>query len=101
MENIASLIVEYIKPELILIIPVCYLIGYAIKNSEMGVDKWIPFILGGVSIVLCTLYILATSPISNYQEVLMAIFVSITQGVLTAGCSVYINQLIKQYNKVE
>lgn len=101
MENIASYIIQYIRPELLLLIPVCYLIGYAIKNSELNIDKWIPFILGGVSIVLCTLYILATSPVSTYQEVLMVMFISITQGVLTAGCSVYINQLIKQYNKVE
>ncbi len=26
----------------------------------------------------------------------MAVFVAITQGVLAAGCSVYVNQIVKQ-----
>ena len=39
--------------------------------------------------------------ISTYQEVLIAIFTAIVQGILVAGASVYINQLIKQNNKEE
>ena len=31
----------------------------------------------------------------------MAIFVAITQGILAAGLSTYVNQLIKQANKEE
>lgn len=90
-----------IKPELMLLIPIAYIIGTMIKNSEAIKDKWIPFILGAVNVVLCTLYVLATSNITGYQDVFTALFISVTQGILTAGCSVYINQLIKQYHKEE
>lgn len=99
--EMSNYIIQFIRPELLLLIPVCYLIGYGIKKSELGIDKWIPFILGGISIVLSLLYLLATSDVETYKDVILVIFTSITQGILTAGCSVYVNQLIKQYNKVE
>ena len=89
---------EFIKPELIVLIPVLYLAGVNLKKSEIA-DKNIPWILGTCSVVLCTLFILATTTIDGWQEALMAIFSSLTQGVLCAGASVYVNQLVKQSGK--
>lgn len=89
---------EYIKPELLVLIPVLYLIGVAVKGSKVA-DKFIPWILGGVSVALSALWILANSFPANAADAALAVFTAITQGVLIAGASVYINQLWKQTRK--
>ena len=81
---------EYIKPELLILIPVLYLIGVAVKKSNIA-DKFIPWVLGVVSVVLC----------GTGAQIATAIFTAITQGVLIAGASVYVNQLVKQTGKEE
>ena len=95
-----ELLKEYVKPEMLVLIPVLYLIGIAIKRSQIT-DKLIPWILGAISVVLCGLYIAATTQITGWQSGIMAIFTAITQGILIAGCSVYVNQLVKQSKKAE
>lgn len=92
-------IMEFISPELLVLIPVLYFVGLAIKNSATVADKFIPLILGGVGVLLAVVYTFATTLIGNFSEGLLAAFVGITQGVLCAGCSVYVNQLIKQNGK--
>ena len=91
---------EFIKPELLVLIPVLYLYGTALKKSLVA-DKNIPWLLGASSVILCIVFIVATSEINGWQEALMSIFTGVTQGVLCAGASVYVNQLIKQSNKDE
>lgn len=86
---------NYVKAELLILIPVLYLIGAAIKKSKIK-DSYIPFILGAVGIVLAGVYLFATEPIKGAQAVATALFTAITQGILVAGASVYANQLIKQ-----
>lgn len=95
-----ELLKEFVKPEMLVLIPVLYLIGIAIKRSQIT-DKLIPWILGAISVVLCGLYIAATTQITGWQSGIMAIFTAITQGILIAGCSVYVNQLVKQSKKAE
>jgi hypothetical protein len=91
---------EFIKPELLVLIPVLYLYGSALKKSEIA-DKNIPMILGITSIVLSLLFIAATVVVNGWQEVLMLVFTGLTQGILCAGASVYVNQIIKQKSKDE
>lgn len=90
---------EYVKPELIVVAIVLYIVGTGIKKAESVKDKYIPYILGAIGIVLCAIWVLANSSLGTTQEVLMAIFTSIVQGILVAGLSTYVNQLIKQVNK--
>lgn len=90
---------EFIKPELLILIPVMYFIGMAFKSTTLLKDKYIPLALGAISVFLTVLYVLATSDISNYKDALMGIFVAFTQGILCAGASVYVNQLIVQTRK--
>lgn len=94
-------VLTYIKPELLILIPVCYFIGVGLKNSATVKDKWIPYWLGGCGIVLSTLWVLATSTFCGWQSFLMAAFTAIVQGILSAGCSVYMDQLIKQASKID
>lgn len=92
-------IMDYVKPELIVVAIVLYFIGMAIKKAESIKDNYIPFILGGISIILCGIWVLANSPLGTPQEVLMAVFTAVVQGILVAGLSTYVNQLIKQATK--
>ena len=94
-------IMNYIKPELLVVAVVLYFIGMGIKKSESIKDKNIPVILGLAGIVICGIYVFATCSCSNAQEIAMAIFTAITQGILVAGLSTYINQLIKQNHKTD
>ena len=91
-------ITDYIKPELIVVALVLYFVGMWIKQSEAVKDRYIPLINGGI---ICGIYVLATSACRSGQEILMAIFTAITQGILLAGLSTYVNQIIKQIGKEE
>ncbi len=91
-------IMSYIKPELIVIVPVLYCIGMILKSTRL-VNKWIPLILGGISVVLCLIWVLSRSDIGNIQNFVGALFTAVTQGILTAGLSVYINQIYNQMKK--
>ena len=93
-----NIIKEFIKPELLILIPVLYIVGAGIKKTKIN-DKFIPILLGSISIVLTGLYVYATSDLGNGKEVVLAIFTAITQGILLAGTSVYANQLYKQFSK--
>ena len=89
-------VLEYVKPELLVLAFAIYFVGMGLKKSETVEDRFIPLILGFVGIILASIYVLAESPISGVQAVLMALFTGIVQGVLCAGLSTYVNQLIKQ-----
>lgn len=94
-------IINYIKPELVPVAVVCYIIGAALKRTELLKDKYIPVVLGAFSVAVCAIYVCATSDLSTVQNVLMAVFVAVVQGLLLAGGSVYVNQIIKQAKKEE
>ena len=86
--------VEYIRPELLILVPVLYVLGAIIKDSAAIQNRWIPAILGGVGIALSLLYVLGTGDFSA-----TGVFTAITQGILVAGAAVYTNELIVQLIK--
>ena len=91
---------DYIKTELLILIPVLYFVGIGLKKSKLP-DKWIPIVLGVSAVILSTICVIATEDISGLQETASAIFTAVTQGVLVAGASVYANQLYIQSKKEE
>ena len=96
-----ELIMDYVKPELVILAVALYLIGLGLKKTEFIKDKFIPATLGLIGVALAALYVLATSSFSGASDILMAVFTSIIQGVLCAGLSTYVNQMIKQLGKNE
>lgn len=92
---------NYVKPELIVVAVVLYFIGMGLKQAQAVKDKYIPLILGGIGIVLCAIWVLATCTLSTGQDIAMAVFTVIVQGILVAGLSTYANQIIKQIGKNE
>ena len=92
-------IVQYIKPELLIVSVILYFIGIWHKQAQTVKDKYIPLFLGGLGIALCAVWVLATSPLRTGPEIAMAAFTAIVQGVLVAGLSTYVNQIIEQAGK--
>ena len=89
---------DFIKPELLILVPVLYFVGMAIKKSSVK-DSLIPFILGGIGVIVTAIYLLSTVEIVGVKGVFTAIFTSLTQGILCAAASVYADQLLKQAEK--
>ena len=91
---------DYIKTELLILVPVLYFLGIGLKKSKLP-DKWIPIVLGVSAVVLSAIWVIATADISGLRETASAIFTAVTQGILVAGASVYANQLYLQAKKEE
>ncbi len=89
---------DRINPELLILVPVLYCLGWVLKKSKIE-DRKIPVLLGIVAIILSAVWIIATVEIATWRDALMAIFTAMTQGILAAGSAVYMNQLYKQSKK--
>ena len=56
---------NYVKPELIVVAFVLYFFGVALRQAQAVKNKYIPLILGGISMVLCAVLVMATSEIET------------------------------------
>lgn len=95
-----SELMNFVKPELLVLVPVLLILGKMLKNSSVP-DKYIPAALGVCGIVLAVVWVVGGAPLATYQDILNAIFAAVTQGIITAGLAVYGNQLVKQAGKEE
>lgn len=77
-------IMTYINPELLALVPVLLVCGKILKSTKLD-NKWIPFTLTLISLVLNVGYNLTvgTEPLSKL------LYNSFMQGVLCAGLAVY------------
>jgi hypothetical protein len=73
----------YVSAGSLVLVPVIYIIGMILKNTETIPDKYIPVILLFVGIG-------ASLGVNGFNAN------AVIQGVLVTGVSVYTNQLIKQ-----
>lgn len=88
-------IIDYIRPELLLIVPVLWVLGKLLKEAAFIRDKFIPLILGGVGILLAVCWVGGSTEPFNVT----GFFTAVTQGILCAGVAVYGNQIVKQVRK--
>ena len=51
--------------------------------------------------MVCGIYVFATSSLGTPQEIALAVFTALVQGILVAGASTYVNQFVKQLGKTE
>ena len=94
-------IMNYVKPELIVVAFVLYFVGMWLKQGAFVKDKYIPLALGIMGIIVGGIWVLATASFATSQDIALAIFTAIVQGILVAGLSTYVNQIFKQLNKEE
>lgn len=97
MENF----VNYVKPELMIVAIVLYFLGMWLKQAAFLKDKYIPLVLGAVGIFICGLWVASVHQFEDAQAAFAGVFAAVTQGILVAGLSTYVNQIFKQLNKVE
>jgi hypothetical protein len=88
---------ELIRPEMLTLIPVLYLIGVALKKAEVFENKYIPLGLGLLGVLLGAAWLLVFR--DEEYNVLQSLLMGAVQGILCAGCSVYANQLYKQFKE--
>lgn len=92
-------IMNYIKPELLVLVPVLYIIGAFFKASAAVPDKIIPSTLGVIGVALSVLWLLGTAPSPETANWPLLAFTALVQGLLCAGMAVYSNQIVKQAMK--
>lgn len=87
---------EYIEPGLLVLIPVLYLLGVWIRDTSWIDNKHIPLLLAVIGIALAVVYLVATAQYETARDIAQMLFTAIVQGILCAGCSVWVNQVVKQ-----
>ena len=84
MENMNEMIFNYIVEDGLILIPVLYVIGYIIKQTNILSNRWIPLALLVIGIIFSIF--LLNNPIVD----------RVIQGILIAGVTVFIDQVKKQ-----
>ena len=67
-------IFKFIKPELLVLVPVLSIVGAGIKKSAVKNNR-IPLILGMIAIFLSILWVFSTSPIQSWQDAIRAVYI--------------------------
>lgn len=94
----AMRMIEYIKPELLVVAIVLYFLKKALRYSKLFEERYLPFIVGAAGILICGIYVFSTCGCSSFDQFGLEAFTAITQGVLVTGLAFYAEKLIK-YNK--
>lgn len=89
-----NIALEYIKPELLVLVFVLWYLGTLLKKSHKIEDWKIPFILMTVSIIMALSWVIITSGLSP-----MAIWVGIMQGFVIAAVEGQAYQYFKQVSE--
>lgn len=94
-------IINYINPELIVLVPVLIVLGLMLKDSSTIPDTAIPAVLGGVGVFLAVAWCMATVQPVGLWAIVLTLVTAVIQGVLCAGAAVYTDQLGKQSTKAK
>ena len=82
-------ILQYVKPELLVLVIVLYFLGKGIRRTEKVEERYFPLVLGMAGIGLCAVWVVGTSCLCSGQEAAMALFTALGQGVLVTGLAVW------------
>lgn len=83
---------QYIDPQFAILVVILYCAGNAIKRTHAVDCRWIPLLLTGIGTALAALSIFG----SGKTSIASALYQAFGQGILCAGMSVYLNQVLKQ-----
>lgn len=84
---------QFIDPQYAILVAIPYCVGSVIKRTGKVNCHWIPAILTVLGIVLAALSVFGGG---SYGSVATGLYDAAGQGILCAGMSVYLNQMIKQ-----
>ena len=87
-------IMQYIRPELFILIIFIWIVGLFLKKAPVFKAEWaIPFVLWAVALIFTLLYVAVVIGEGFGAPVIVA---NIIQGTLIAGVAVFFNELLKQ-----
>lgn len=89
--DFTQLLMEYIKPGLLVLIPVLWAIGTQLKASRKISDWMIPFVLMAIAVVLALSYVLITE-----GPTAMAVWAGLMQGLVIWAVEGQLYQSLKQ-----
>lgn len=92
-----DMIEQYIGANYAIIVAVLYVIGIVLKKTPRIPNNFIPFIITTLGMGFAILSALSRS--SEYANMAALLYDSIVQGILCAGMSVYIYEVVKQSKK--
>lgn len=81
-----ELIQQYIDPQLLILVPMLWGIGMAVKKSSIQ-NRFIPLILLTCSCTVTMLHLTSTKIIFDYEGISACLFAGITQGSVIWLCS--------------
>lgn len=87
-------LMTYVKPELLAVSVVLYLLGMVLEKTGRIAERYIPVILCAAGIVICGIWVFSTSQLAGIQSILLAVFTSIVQGTLVTGLTVGSHRLL-------
>ena len=90
---------EFIRPELLATVPALCFFGVLLKRSPAVADHDIPLLLGVAGILAAAVWVLGQSTPRGFTQIMNALFTAVVQGLLCAGASVYLHQLVRQQAK--
>ena len=89
--DFTQLLMEYIKPGLVVLIPVLWAIGTQLKASRKISDWMIPFVLMAIAVVLALSYVLIIEGVTP-----MAVWAGLMQGLVIWAVEGQLYQSLKQ-----
>lgn len=88
MEEFTTIINEYVRSELLVIVPVLYIIARNLNASKIN-KQLIPMVLMAIAVIMAGIYTFATVDTSTIHMFLMAVFSTLVQGILLSGTAVF------------
>lgn len=90
-----QLLLTYVKPMLLVLVPILWYLGKQIKETGTIKDAWIPFILMGISILVSLSYVMI------FEGVTVAgVWIGIMQGFAIAVVQGWLFQAKKQSDEL-
>ena len=90
------MLLSFIKPEFLILVPVLFLIKKILKESFIN-NKMSCLIINLFSIFLTSMWTFATLSITCFKQILSAIFISVSQGILIVEGSGFLKKYISRY----
>ena len=97
MTELSYFLTDYVKGELLILIPVLYTLSAFSYRFSISKKKTAALLLF-TAVFLSSVYTFATTEVTDVQSALSIAFTSVVQGVLVAGIVVFGNSLI---NKIQ
>lgn len=89
--QIVQMLLDFIKPALLILVPILWMLGNRLKESKHVEDWKIPFWLMGLAIIFALSYVLITEGVQP-----MAVWMGIVQGLAIAMLQGYLFNVTKQ-----